>query len=204
MNLGGLTIGGVRVGRLSEDLRDRLLASARDAEPTYDHVGSTLDPQRWSAPEVRTDHLDVGQGGAAFDAAREALHTWVPHDGINARVEPRGQAVEEGATVLVVLRGGPLYLIAPNRIVAVTDQPTQFAFAYGTLPTHPESGEESFTVEHLDDGTVRATIRVQAVPATFAARAAGPVGRWGQGAALRRYLRAIHQHVDATVNPGRS
>jgi uncharacterized protein (UPF0548 family) len=190
-----MSLGGVRFGRLEESLRDQLLASAGEATPTYDHVGSTLDPERRSAAGVRARHLDLGRGDTAFSEARTAVRTWVPHSGIGATVEPAGQAVELDATVLVVLRFGPFYLVAPNRVVAVIDEPRRFAFAYGTLPTHPESGEESFTVEQRADGTVRATICVQATPATLAARAAGPAGRWLQGVALRRYLRAIHRHV---------
>jgi uncharacterized protein (UPF0548 family) len=192
-----VNIGGLRFGALTPEVRDRLLAAASAASPTYDHVGSTLDPQRWSAPDVHTQHLDVGTGAAAFDAARTALRTWVPHAGIGARIEPANQLVESGATVLVVLRRGPLFVIAPDRIVAVVDEPRRFAFAYGTLPGHPERGEESYTVEHLDDDTVRATIRVHARAGTLPARAIAPIVRWLQTAALRGYLRAIANHVSA-------
>lgn len=186
---------GVRLGALSERERDGLLAEARAAAPTYDHVGSTLDPARWAAPGVRTRHLHVGRGDRTFQAARRALRTWVPQAGIGAVVEPVGQPVETGATVLVVLRRGPLHVIAPDRIVAVVDEARRFGFAYGTLPGHPERGEESFLVEHLDDSTVRATIRVQAGPGTRPARAVAPVVRRLQHAAVDAYLRAIADHV---------
>jgi len=186
-----MNLAGVRTGRLSDDLRDRLLGAARRAEPTYDHIGSTLDPTRWSDPAVRVEHLDVGTGQADFDAASGSLRRWGAQPGIGAHVEPPDEPVRVGGTVLVVLQIGPLYVIAPNRIVEVVDEPGRFAYAYATLPGHPERGEESFSVELLDDGTVRATIRVQAVPATLPARLAAPVVRWLQGAALRGYLRAI-------------
>lgn len=193
-----MSIGGLRLGAFDDDLRERMLASARAGTPTYDYVGATLDPQRWSTPEVRTFRLDVGHGTAAFDAARDALMTWVPHAAIGARVEPARPLVELGGTVLVVLRRGPFYVVAPNRIVAMTDEPRRFAFAYGTLPGHPERGEESFTVEHLEDDTVRATIRVHAGPGTLPARAVAPIIKRLQTAALHRYLRAIAAHVEGT------
>lgn len=194
-----MSIGGLRFGPLSQETRDAVLAAARSGAPTYDHVGSTLDPQRWSAPGVHTHRLDVGTGPRAFAAARHALRTWVPHAGIGARVEPTGQPVEDGATVVLVLRRGPLYVLAPDRIVGVDDGPRLFAFAYGTLPGHPERGEESFTVEHLDNGTVRSTIRVQARPATWSTRALAPVLHRLQAAAAARYLRAIAAHVAAAA-----
>lgn len=191
-----MSIGGLRLGAFDGDLRDRLLDAARAGAPTYDYVGETLDPRRWSAPEVRSFSLEVGHGARAFDAARDALSTWVPHAAIGARVEPDGPTVEAGATVLVVLRRGPVYVVAPNRIVGVVDQPRRFAFAYGTLPGHPERGEESFTVEHLEDDTVRATIRVHAGPGTLPARAVAPAIRRLQTAALHRYLEAVANHVN--------
>jgi uncharacterized protein (UPF0548 family) len=119
----------------------------------------------------------------------------VPHRGIGADVLPSGQLVELGATVLVILRWGPMFVVAPDRIVAVVDEPRRFAFAYGTLPGHPERGEESYTAEMRDDGTVRVTIRVQAGPATLPARVLAPVVRRLQAAALRGYLRAVADYV---------
>ena len=190
-----MNVGGLRFGRLSDAERDRLLGRNRRASVTYDHEGSTLDPDRWTAPEVHGHHVDVGTGRAAFDAAATALRTWVPHRGIGADVLPSGQPVELGATVLVILRWGPLFVVAPNRIVAVVDEPRRFAFAYGTLPGHPERGEESYTAELRDDGTVRVTIRVQAGPATLPARALAPVVRRLQAAALSGYLRAAADFV---------
>lgn len=193
-----VNIGGLRVGSLSTASRDSLLADARAADVTYEHVGATLDPPRWSHPEVRVRHLDVGSGTDDFRAARHALLTWVPHTGIGAAIEPAGQAVEVGATLLVVLRRGPVHVIAPDRIVAVIDKPRCFAFAYGTLPGHPERGEESFMVDHLADGIVRATIRVQAGTGTLPAHAVAPIVRWLQAAAINGYLTAIARHVAAS------
>ena len=192
-----MNIAELRWGPLSPRDGERLLDAARRSALSYDHEGSTLDPARWTAPEMRTHHLDVGTGPDDFAAARTALRTWVPQRGISARIEPDGQPVEAGATVLVVLRCGPVTVVAPDRIVAVIDEPRHFAFAYGTLPGHSERGEESFSVEHRPDDAVRATIRVQAEAATILARAGAPLVRWLQAAALRRYLGAVADHVEA-------
>jgi len=194
---------GLRFGALDQAESDHLLRAARSAMPTYNHVGSTLDPERWAVPAVRVRHRTVGRGPVSFGAARQALRTWVPQLGIGATVEPEGQAVVAGATVLIVLRRGPLHVVAPDRVVGVIDEPRRFGFAYGSLPGHPERGEESFVVEHLDDDTVRATIRVQAGPGTLAAHVVAPLVRAVQHAALDGYLAAIARHVNATATPER-
>lgn len=192
-----MNLGGLHIGRLPKARADELLAEARAADVTYDHRGSTLPPN--TTDSVREHRQDVGHGPGAFASTRAALQDWVPQLGLGARVHPAGQQVDLGRTVLIELRCGPLYALAPNRIVAVTDEPHVYAYAYGTLPGHPERGEESFTLEQLDDGTVTLTIRVDAVPATPAARAAGPLVPRLQSLAARRYLRAVAQAVTQAV-----
>lgn len=194
-----MNIGGLRVGPLSGLALETFLHQARSAKPTYDHVGSTLDPERYGDKAMRCQFVDVGHGPEAFAAARRALRAWVPQLGLGARLEPPDQAVELGATVIVVLRCGPLRVLAPDRIVAVIDEPRRFAFAYGTLPGHPERGEESFTADHLDNDS-GVTIRVQAEPGRVPARAVAPLVRRLQAAALGRYLAATASYVQAQTD----
>jgi len=99
--------------------------------------------------------------------------------------------VELDAVALLRLGWGPLAVRAPVRVVAVVDEPDRRGFAYGTLPGHPESGEELFVVDHAADGTVTLRIAAFARPRSFAARAAGPLGRLIQRAVTRRYGRAM-------------
>lgn len=192
-----MNIFGLRLGRPSDDLLGLIHQQARAAQPTYDHIGSTLDPQRWDGPDVRSESTTVGRGAADFTSARTALRTWVPQLALGADRALASRSVAHGETVVLLLRIGPIHVVVPNRIVAVIDEPRRFAFAYGTLPGHPERGEESFTVEYLPDDTVRATIRVEAGPGTVAARAVAPAVVRLQVVALRRYLRAIADHVRA-------
>ena len=64
-------------------------------------------------------------------------------------------------------------------------------FAYGSLPGHPESGEESFLVTLRPDGDVVFTTRVFSRLASPLARLGGPVSRAVQAAALDRYVTSI-------------
>jgi hypothetical protein len=54
---------------------------------------------------------------------------------------------------------------APCRVVYVIDEPRRRGFAYGTLPGHPESGEEAFVLEQRDDGTIASNIIAFSRPA---------------------------------------
>jgi uncharacterized protein (UPF0548 family) len=186
--VGGPAIGGAVLGRPSPALLDRRLARAV-AEPavSYDHVGSTA-PGHAAGPRLHTEHRDAGHGRDAFERVADGLRTWAAQRHLGASVHPPGAPVETGQTVLVALPFGPLTMLAPNRIVSVTEAADEVGFAYGTLRGHPYRGEEGFTVRLLDDGTVRITIAVDAEPANPAVRLAAPVATRAQRRALRGYL----------------
>jgi uncharacterized protein (UPF0548 family) len=175
-------------GRPTEPQLRALLAEVRRSDVSYDHVGSTL--------EGPGHQIALGRGDAAFAAGVAGLRAWACHAGIGATIEPPDAPLAEGTDVLVVLRLGPFRLLVPDRIVVVVDEPHRFGFAYGTLPGHPERGEESFVVQQADDGAVTATIRVEAEGAWLLARIAAPVTSLLQRAALRRYLAALRRYVE--------
>lgn len=121
---------------------------------------------------------------AAFDRAVEGLRTWVAHEGAGLRIFPH-EPVTPGATVIAVTSLGPAYVGAPCRVAAVFEEPHSFGFSYGTLPGHPEQGEESFVVERRD-GSTYFSICAFSSPVDPLARAAGPVARAVQRAVTRR------------------
>ena len=79
----------------------------------------------------------------------------------------------------------------PVRVIYVVDEPRRRGFAYGTLPGHPEDGEESWVVEQRDDESVWITVRAFSRPATRWWWAVYPVLRLFQEYYTRRYLRAL-------------
>jgi uncharacterized protein (UPF0548 family) len=58
----------------------------------------------------------------------------------------------------------------------VVDEPHRFGFAYGTLPGHPESGEEAFVIDDTDQGVVFQIVAFSR-PAAALARLGTPVSR---------------------------
>ena len=85
----------------------------------------------------------------------------------------------------------------PVRVVRVVDEPGRRGFAYGTLPGHPERGEESFVVQLADDGTVFFHLRAFSRPARWFTRLGDPVSRRAQTMIAERYLRSVWQAAQA-------
>jgi uncharacterized protein (UPF0548 family) len=181
---------GVVIGRPTHGALAAAWRSADRSDPTYRHIGSTL-----RAGHGRSAGRRLGSGREDFERACAGLRRWACHAGVGATVYPAGAPLTEGGTVLVVLPLGPVAVVVPNRIVEVIEEPTRYGFAYGTLPGHQERGEESFVVELRNDGDVVATITVDAVPASVAARVAAPLVHLAQRLAVRRYLSSWGRHV---------
>ena len=98
---------------------------------------------------------------------------------------------------MVVTLGLPfMALAAPCRIVGVIDEPTRWGFAYGTLPGHPEQGEEAFIVSMSADETVCFEIIAFSRPGDSLVRLSGPMGRSLQGGGTKGYLRALRRFVE--------
>jgi uncharacterized protein (UPF0548 family) len=175
-----------------------LLHRLRGCEPTYEHVGATLTG---GSPEgFRHDRYeaDMGRGQQDYLLAVQGLRTWKAHRLRGVRIFPAAQEVEVGATVVVTLGTPVLALAAPCRIIGVIDEPTRWGFAYGTLPGHPEQGEEAFVVSTSPDETVRFDIVAFSRPGDSVVRLSGPVGRGIQKVGTRGYLRALRRFVEVS------
>jgi uncharacterized protein (UPF0548 family) len=160
---------------------------------TYDEVGATR-----SGPlppgYAHTEHAAVvGHGQEAFDRAVAAVFDWRAQRAAGLRVRASGPPTEP-RTVVVLTAGLPWFgYDIPCRVIwAQTSGPAQ-GFGYGTLPGHPESGEEAFVVERGDDDAVVFRTRVFSRLASPLARLGGPLSRAVQQAALHRYVAAIEQ-----------
>jgi uncharacterized protein (UPF0548 family) len=135
--------------------------------------------------------VNIGSGPGVFETAAEAVLTWQVHLQTGLRVSSSSVRARPGTAVMLGLGIGPVRLIVPCRVVYVVDDSHRRGFAYGTLPGHPESGEESFIVERHDDDTVTFAVTAFSRPATRLAKAAGPIGRVVQRRITDRYLRAF-------------
>lgn len=95
--------------------------------------------------------------------------------------------IAAGMTATLVRKGRILTHRTPVLVVYVIDEPKRVGFAYGTTAEGPESGEESFILEHRDDDGVWLTIR-----SMFDTRALAPAQRRKRRELTRIELRALH------------
>lgn len=108
---------------------------------------------------------------------------------------PNGSAlIRPGDTALLKWLFWPAQI--PARVVYVVDEADRKGFAYGTLPGHPERGEESFIVERRPDDSVWLVIRAFSRPASAMFWAAFPALRILQALFTARYERALTGPID--------
>ena len=81
------------------------------------------------------------------------------------------------------------------RVVWVVDDGDRFGFGYGTLPVHPESGEEAFVAERAPGGEVRLSIVAFSRARSVLTRLGGPVARRQQERFTDGYVDALRHHV---------
>ena len=81
---------------------------------------------------------------------------------------------------------------APCRVVYVIEEADRRGFAYGTLPGHPESGEEMFAVRYDPaSGEVYAEVVAFSRHGTWWSRLAAPITALMQRIITSRYLTAL-------------
>jgi uncharacterized protein (UPF0548 family) len=151
-------------------------ATQGDLPPGYGHVSRSVP---------------LGDRPGVFDGATEGLLGWQVQRRAGVRVEPATRRVVEGTDAVLLLGFGRLAIRAPVRVVYLIDEPDRQGFAYGTLPGHPETGEESFVLTRAADGKVTFTITAFSRPVSLLARLAGPAGVLTQRWVTGRYLRSL-------------
>lgn len=154
---------------------------------TYQEVGATAGPLPDGYHHVRKSAV-IGHGRPRFEQAAARVMRWGMLRGAGVRVDASSEVAAVGSEVLVGL--GPLH--APCRVVYVVDDTDRRGFAYGTLPGHPESGEELFAVRYdpaTDD--VNAEVVAFSRHATWWSRLGSPVTSLAQRVITTRYLTAL-------------
>lgn len=155
---------------------------------TYSEVGATAAPQLPDGYHHINVAAPIGTGRQRFDQAGATVLRYGMQRGAGLRVTA-SSPVAAVDTVLVVRLG---FIPAPCRVVYVVQEENRRGFAYGTLPGHPESGEELFSVRYdPDHDVVYAVVRAFSRPATWWSKAGRPVTSLAQRIVTQRYLRAL-------------
>lgn len=169
----------------------RLLPRYEGLATTYAEVSATRR-RPLPAGYAHVDRItDLGRGPTTFERAAAALMTWQMHRRAGLAVAADGPPAD-GQTVLAGF-GRPVCVVIPCRIVYVVDEDRRRGFGYGTLPGHPERGEESFVVTHDADDRVRLHITAFSRPGSRVNRLTQPIDHWLQTRATRRYEDALRR-----------
>ncbi|MFF8771042.1 DUF1990 family protein [Kitasatospora sp. NPDC015120] len=200
---GAVAPGARRGARPSSALERRLLA-ARAAAPGYREVGATRNARLPEGYAHLRRRVHLGHGPEVLARAGRFVLGWGCQLGTGFAVYPAAPAVP-GATVLLRLAlPGTRWprLVIPCRVVWTVEEPERIGFAYGTLPGHPECGEESFVVSMDAAGEVWFEVSAFARLAAWYARLGRPVAVLCQYLAIERYLTAVQRAAAAEEAPG--
>lgn len=165
----------------------------------WDHAWQavlTWEIQRKSGFRVRLKQTpaDVTEGTytpVAFDTSGSPL-TPEPDDTDEVVYGSDGHSfIAPGDTAELIAPRWLASVTAPCRVIYVIDEPGRKGFAYGTLPGHPECGEEAFIVDQTDDGSVWLTVRSFSKPSAWQWWLAYPALRFLQALFTRRYFRSL-------------
>lgn len=174
----------------------------------WDHAWTTA--LTWGIQRNSGFRIDIAD---VPTAVTDQTYVPVTFDAAGSPVLPAAQADETvfgpdgtafivpGDSVVLGIPFGPFRVKAPARVVYVIDEPKRKGFAYGTLPGHPESGEESFVVEQTDDGSVWLEISAFSRPANAFWWLVYPVLRLSQAFYTRRYFASLSGPASGQ-NPG--
>ncbi|MFI5720525.1 DUF1990 family protein [Nocardia sp. NPDC051750] len=170
-----------------------MTGSAGHPEFTYAEVGGTRGPLPAGYHHLRVRRR-LGNGRTDFRRFGDAVLAYRMQRGLHLLAGADTPSAEPGAGVTVRFGIGRIGLTAPCRVVYVVDEDDRRGFAYGTLPGHPESGEELFAVEY-DRATdaVYGVVTAFSRPATWYTRLGGPVSRGLQRLAAEGYLAALRR-----------
>jgi uncharacterized protein (UPF0548 family) len=170
----------------------RALSRDEEAELTYRDVGATVRGEMPSGYRHDRWVVDLGPDvDGRFERCGEAVLHWEAQRGAGIRVVPDEPAAPD-LTFVLVLRLPLGFVLATARVVHVVHTDERIGFAYGTLPAHPEEGEEIFMVER-SDGRVTFELAAFSRPRDPLARLGAPFTRWMQLRTNRTYLDALRQ-----------
>jgi uncharacterized protein (UPF0548 family) len=149
---------------------------------TYAEVGAT-------AGELPAGYHHVH--AERFERAADDMLAGLVQRRAGARIRLSDVPLREGTRVEMRLRLGPLAFVIPCLVVWAERTADSCGFAYGTLPGHPERGEERFVLRLTASGDVIFTIVAFSAPARWFTRLGGPLARVVQTWMTRRYLKAL-------------
>lgn len=186
----------------SPEVIQRFISSQRELPFSYPEVGATASelPRGYI---VDRNRIELGMGKEVYERAIGALRSWKQFDLGWVRMVPLETPIDAGAVVAILTRHFGFWSMNASRIVYLIDEDgpvKKFGFAYGTLSSHVERGEERFTIEcHASDNTVWYDILAFSRPNQFLVMLGFPLARRLQ----KRFAKDSLSVMTAASAPGR-
>lgn len=179
--------------RPSTETVTRFLSSVAHEAFSYSEVGATggVPPAGYVLDHNR---IKLGDGPAVFERAIAALRRWRQFDLGWVGIVPDTTPLQVGNTVAIQAKTFGFWSLSACRIVYLIEETSRvrkFGFAYGTLRSHVERGEERFTIELLEDGSVWYDILAFSQPNQLLVRMGYPLARRLQKRFARESLRTM-------------
>jgi len=133
----------------------RFISSQHELPFSYHEVGATAH-ELPTGYTVDRNRIKLGTGKDAYERAIAALRNWKQFDLGWVRMVPPETAIEVGAVVAILTRHFGFWSLNACRVVYLIDEDgpvKKFGFAYGTLSSHVERGEERSTSSPFRDLT---------------------------------------------------
>jgi uncharacterized protein (UPF0548 family) len=178
----------------NEERIRRFLSTQKEEAFTYQEA----DIAAYQSPRgYKVDHnrIKLGEGADVFLKSVEAIKRWEMFNIGWLELCWPNAPIEIGTTVAVLVDLRCCWSLNACRITRVFDEdPRRYGFAYGTLPGHAESGQESFIVEwNSDDDSVWYDLFAYSRPNQILAKLGYPVARALQKRFARDSMRAMRR-----------
>ncbi len=200
------TVFGVfHTSRPTPELLKTIRATQAKLDVTYAEIGATLTSLPAGYHHLRTERTLSGSAASADDLfayGRDAISSWAAQHALNLILEPTIPEFVEGEILVFALpmKPSPFWTTGSCRIIRIVDEPSRYGFVYGTLPHHPEIGEEAFLVERNDTGRVWCSVTAFSRGGSIPMRMSGAMGRFVQRRASKIYLDGYERYVAARVH----
>ncbi|MCA9621460.1 MAG: DUF1990 domain-containing protein [Myxococcales bacterium] len=178
---------------------EQVLALLRDRAHqafTYEDVGITRGSLEAAPSGFTLDRygVELGRGQAVFERARAALRRIDNYPPSFTRVVRSPGDLAPGFTFATLASHLGFHSVHPCRVIHVIDVSDCFAFCFGTLPGHAESGEERFEVS-IESDVVRYDVQAFSRPISLMSRIGAPIARALQVRFQRETLDVMRAHA---------
>ncbi len=176
----------------------RFLEQEATANYSYSPLHGTASSTPVEGYDNDTHREVVGHGLEDFQKAKTALKSWAHFPSSWTAILPADTPIVSGQALTMYFGLFGFWWRNGCRIVYVVDEPRRFAFAYGTLPSHIERGEEVFGVEIDESERVWYTIKAFSKPKSWYVRLGYPMARMLQEKFRQDSASAVAQFVRGT------